>query len=356
MPVRAPQDPEAFAALVTTLRVMAGRPPESEFERRVQERLSRSGNSGAAAIRLVGRFDSRPETQRHEALGVFAGRHDFTLGSRSGGGGGGSGGPIADPFAPRGGGGRDHDHPRGGLAGGGTTAADPSGRGVEVLEPVRDIPLGEIQSATYGIWYQGLCCVDETGSTNWGSDEPYVITSCANISASGENIVRTETHPVGAGHYNDVDTGEQRIGPVAACWEGTDLPVSISAVAYEHDYGDPNKFRDEIDAAVKGALVVGALLLGGGATTKAILAFVGPLLTDAINWLFGTDDDPIGVAQTEVFDHARLEEMGSHPMGPFYPSNLWGHFFTTHKGDGGKYVAGFRLVRDLPFEEKVIIL
>jgi hypothetical protein len=349
MPRRAPKDPEALIAMISALRALADGDQGSEFTNAAVSKLKQSGAKGDAARRLVHRFDGLEPAAKTEAFGSHAERRDFAMGSRA------DRVRTINEAAER----RMFEH----FGRGGTTASEEGGggagsRGIPDVRGPLDNPVltDHIGPSTYEIRYEGLHCIDESGSTNWGSDEIYVITSSAHITADGQNVVRTETHPVGQSNYGDVDTGETRRGPVAACWHGTDLPVSLSVVAFEHDHGDPDHYRDEIDAVVKAALVVGALLFGAGATAKAILTAVGPLITDAINWLFDTDDDQIDNAKTEVFDQARLEALGKQPAGPYPHTELYGHFFSEHNGDGARYAFAFKLYRDPAFVEEIFLL
>jgi hypothetical protein len=66
-----------------------------------------------------------------------------------------------------------------------------------------------------------------------------VITSAVHIDAGGNNVVRTERHPAAQNQtwYSDVDSYEERIGPVAATWQGNSDPVSLTVTMFEHDQG-----------------------------------------------------------------------------------------------------------------------
>lgn len=170
----------------------------------------------------------------------------------------------------------------------------------------------------YMIRYEGLHCIDETGLDRVGSDEPYVITSAAHITRTGENVVRTERHPFAGDktdEYADVDSGDTRIGPRAAVWFGkvdeVAAGVSLTTTVMEHDFGDPDKFRDEIDAAVKLAIGVASKLYPPAAAILALIATSG-LLTDFINWLIGTADDEVGTS-TQVFEFVDLESFSRTP-------------------------------------------
>jgi hypothetical protein len=148
----------------------------------------------------------------------------------------------------------------------------------------------------FTLLYTGLYCNDRTGDRHiFGpSDEPYVITSSVNV-VNGENVVRTERHPIGDPdeHYGDVDSGEFRKGPVAACWTGS-LPsaeLSILTVVMENDEGDPDAYKEEVETIVDAAAAIAAFFnITVAAALKAFAA-------DVILWLIGSGDDEIG---TEV--------------------------------------------------------
>ncbi|SRR6266542_937158 len=145
--------------------------------------------------------------------------------------------------------------------------------------------------------YKGLYCKSETswdGLTD--SDEIYLTTTAISIDDQGNNVVRTEKHPITQDHYNDVDTGESRSGPVAAVWQGKEQTMSLIVHCREQDYGDPNKFKSEIETAVNAA-VVAAQSSGLDPLSARFLSWVG---TWAINYLLDTGDDNIDT-NTHIF-------------------------------------------------------
>jgi len=207
-----------------------------------------------------------------------------------------------------------------------------------------------------------MFCEAETdwdGFTN--SDEVLFQTFATHYDDDGVNHTRDENQPYDKQIYEDVDRDEVRIGPVSAVWAGTNLPMSLTVVAWEHDYGDPDKYRAEIKVIVNAAAVLLAYLYPPAAAASALIAALQPLIVDGINWLLGTDDDKIGEPVVEVLDFGRIEELGSHEVSPYVYANntknteLYGHFFTHHRGGGAHYVAAFKVERDPAFEPTVII-
>ncbi|MFP3914025.1 MAG: hypothetical protein ACLFWM_04055 [Actinomycetota bacterium] len=161
-----------------------------------------------------------------------------------------------------------------------------------------DVTLGDPpeypEDTQFTVLYTGLYCNDRTGDRQilGPSDEPYVITVAVSIDEDGENVERSELHPVGDpdNRYGDVDDGEYRKGPIAACWAGT-LPsqeLSIVTVVMENDEGDPEAYRQEVETLVNVAAAIAAYFnIAIGAAIKALAA-------DLILWLIDSGDDEIG--------------------------------------------------------------
>jgi hypothetical protein len=218
-----------------------------------------------------------------------------------------------------------------------------------VREEMRDEGAPD-QPIIYTINYRGLWCEEET-TWDWASwaDEIYLITSAVTIE-NGQNIVRTERHPVAESEtwYSDVDSDEARLGPVAACWQGNSDPVSLTVVVMEHDEGDPDAFKEEIDAAVKAAIAVASYFY----PPAAWAALLESQIADAINWLLDTADDPIET-QTVVNPRGLLDLYASQNRATYLGegqqnTGLEYHFMTTHNGGGSTYIAGFEVLRDPP--------
>lgn len=206
---------------------------------------------------------------------------------------------------------------------------------------------------TYTVTFRGMYCNSETrwdGLSN--SDEAYFQTFATWWDEAGDNHTDPLQHPVDTKIYQDVDDGEPRIGPVAAVWQGSRLPMSLTVVAWEHDYGDPDYYKAEITAIVGAAAALVAYLYAPGPLAQALSAALVPLIVDALNWLIDTDDDRIGDPFIKVLDVAEMEEYGRMLPSP-YPTasgqsiaNLQGHFFSSHKSDGADYAAAFQVDRD----------
>jgi hypothetical protein len=210
----------------------------------------------------------------------------------------------------------------------------------------------------YDITYEGMHCIDETHADWLGSDEIYIVTSAVHIHRNGNNIVRTERHPVqagGDGWYGDVDSHDTRIGPRAAVWAGhvDDVLVgmSLTTVVFEHDEGDPDAYRDEVDAGVKLAIAIATYLYPPAGAILALIEASG-YITDFFNWLLGTGDDEVGTV-TLVFEFGDLEVYSrsrtinyTEDLGTTNPTGLMYHFLGSVNDND--YVAGFQVQRNPP--------
>jgi hypothetical protein len=171
----------------------------------------------------------------------------------------------------------------------------------------------------YTVIYEGLYCIDETGPDWWGSDETYVVTTAVHITPGGANVVRTERHPFLGDNtkdaYSDVDSEEVRVGPRAAIWNApvaqVNGGVSITTVVFDRDLGDPDAYKDEVDAAVKLALSIAGYIWPPAKPILLLIAASG-LVTDFFNWLIGTGDDKVG-ERSQVFELAELEDFSRTP-------------------------------------------
>jgi hypothetical protein len=349
-----------------TLRVHSGqRRPANDAERSVNDALNAQGASAAATRRMVATLDAMPESARASLLGDIA-APDFvpsetvaptTLNvtfstdmiNRMG--------TIRTPAIPG-----HHEGP--------TTT--PGHDGGPLGDQPTIAPDGPRPKPVYTIQYKGLWCQDETTWDRFSSgDEIYLITSAVHIDANGQNIVRTERHPAAQTEiwYGDVNSAEERTGPVAACWFENSDPVSLTVVVVEHDEGDPDAYRDEIDALVKAII---AVLVFFYPELKWVELLSTPI-ADAVNWVLGTGDDPLEM-KTVVLPRALLEQYAGQWPAPYIGSrtdsgglfgsatvipvvtNVMQHFITSHNGGGASYVAGFEIVREPPIDRPIILL
>lgn len=349
--LRAPTNPEVLGRMIAALRVYSGqRQPKNKGERDINDALKNQRIAPGLARDMVAAFDCTSKSSRARLLGRIAAT-DFVAPARATE-------PVVGPVTI--------SFPAAAFIPGSEAAAALSG--ILVRDPdVTPLPL-------YTIRYQGLYCQKEmTFDQGSFSDEIYLITSAAHIGAGGGNVVRTERHPLSQtpNWYHDVDSGEERLGPVAAVWQGNGDPVSVTVVVVEHDQGDPNAYRDKVDAVVKAAIAI----LSKYYPPAAVLALLSSSITDGINWLLGTGDDEVDT-ETVVLPRALLEMYAGQRPGfyvgqklQFVPGPGFGtiayapfsthimyHFTTVHKGGGATYVAGFDILREPPLDRPIVIL
>jgi hypothetical protein len=212
--------------------------------------------------------------------------------------------------------------------------------------------------------FTGLYCQQESDWDEFtDSDEAYAVTTVLEV-VNGANVVRAEKHPYNQLEYGDIDTGEWRTGPVAACWSGTAKEISLITTVMERDQGDPNKYKDEIEVIVS----AGTDILDYLKIDTDLLKKLKDLIVDAINWLLGTGDDLIetqyriisaddlklhAAATPHVLIGKRKETVYTFPPGSLSPSfqtkevtdvtDIPKNFTTVHRGSGATYVVGYRV-------------
>lgn len=152
---------------------------------------------------------------------------------------------------------------------------------------------GAIDLRDVVVHYTGLHCF---GETDWDqasdSDEPYVIFGLSTPKAAWGATSRV---------YDDVDGGEER-PDLLELYRGRPYGLNIGVVVMERDFGDPNRYRDEVVKGVQAAHAVGTAALGlipvVGPVVAAIagpaLGSLMPALGGALNDLFDWGDDRIG--------------------------------------------------------------
>lgn len=332
---RPTNDPEAVALGVLALRSYAREnTPATQFEAEISRTLSQLGVAPAAAQKLVGNFDAIRPSVRRRVFGPL-GLSDARLPAN----------------IPRGGRALPVQTSKSVLRPGFRARPDSLGNqglpqpGEEILAPER-----------YTVSYVGMHCVDETGFDFAGSDEIYIITSAIHIERDGTNAVQTIRHPLneaGSGTYGDVDSHETRRGPVAASWSAAvpDIAVgiSITTVFFEHDQGDPDAYRDEVDTAVKLAVALASYFFPP-ARPILILIEASGFVTDLFNSLLGTGDDEIGTTTTvlelsdlETYSRTALVDFAPIRNGRHVPTGLRHHFLApVNEND---YFAAFRVIR-----------
>jgi hypothetical protein len=158
---------------------------------------------------------------------------------------------------------------------------------------------GPIDLRDVVVHYTGLHCF---GETDWdqgsSSDEPYVI-----ISITTPKTAATFTTNI----YQGVNGGDSR-PDLMEIYRGRPYGMNIGAVLMENDFGDPNRYKDEVQKTVMAVHTAGTVALGLiPVAGPAIAAIAGPALGSlmpsiggAINDLFDWGDDRIGGANMTV--------------------------------------------------------
>lgn len=154
---------------------------------------------------------------------------------------------------------------------------------------------GAIDLRDVVVHYTGLHCF---GETDWdqssNSDEPYVIFALSTPKAAWGVTSRI---------YDDVDAKESR-PDLLELYRGRPYGLNVGIVLMEHDFGDPNRYRDQVVSVVKGVHAAGTVALGlipvvgpiiasvAGPALGALMPGLGGALSDAFDW----GDDRIGSA------------------------------------------------------------
>lgn len=143
------------------------------------------------------------------------------------------------------------------------------------------------------VHYTGLHCF---GETDWDqgsdADEPYAIISISTPQTAA--TTRTQT-------YSDVDAGEER-PDVLELYRGRPYGINLSSVLMENDFGDPDKYKKDVQDVVMAVHVAGTAALGlipvvgpaialiAGPALGSLMPSIGGAISDAFDW----GDDRIG--------------------------------------------------------------
>jgi len=158
---------------------------------------------------------------------------------------------------------------------------------------------GAIDLRDVVVHYTGLYCF---GETDWdqgsSADEPYLI--IASTTPKSAAVVTTRI-------YDDVDDGESR-PDLMELYRGRPYGINLGVALMEHDFGDPNRYREEVRQAVMAVHTAGTLALGlipvVGPVVAAIagpaLGSLMPSVADALNDAFDWGDDRIGAATVTI--------------------------------------------------------
>jgi hypothetical protein len=190
--------------------------------------------------------------------------------------------------------------------------------------------------ANYRIDWAGVYCIKETpwdqGSP---SDEIYVIfTTMQPFRQPWTQISNIE------GNWDSGDDWKAFPNMSLFGETGPEKPAetAITATVMEHDFGDPNKYRDEIHAIATAAQAYAA------ANGIPIPDVAVNIVADIINGLLDTGDDHLGT-NTVVVDPLRIVWYSQQAL-KHYKIQLDYHFECICEGGGAKYQVFYRVVQD----------
>jgi hypothetical protein len=209
---------------------------------------------------------------------------------------------------------------------------------------------GPIDLGDVVVRYRGMNCFGETDNDQLSSaDEPYCV--IASVPAVGPSV--TVTTPI----EEDVDAGDTRPQAGIELFRGRPNGVTFATTLMEHDFGDPEHYRQLVDKAVakgseqvaKGVEAAVAGLAGpvvaavASVAAAGILSALGPEIAVAINGVLDTGDDAIGVATTNL----SAKQLCTLPGVPLAQErNVMFHVATELiSGHGASYKAYFDVVR-----------
>jgi hypothetical protein len=201
--------------------------------------------------------------------------------------------------------------------------------------------VGAIEMQEISLRYVGWHCFGETNEPS-ASDEIYFTFGVVPTLVEHKKTLQTRI-------WEDTDAGESRYSEFEfmELYRGLPFGAAISITLVEHDEGDPNKYRENVEIAVDKASekvveglahipVIGVVL---AAVATVVLVVAQPAITDAVNELLGTEDDLIGTVGLALTpkDMMRLTRVGRQDF----------HGIQAHlespliSGDGASYKAYF---------------
>jgi hypothetical protein len=206
-----------------------------------------------------------------------------------------------------------------------------------------DLQLHEMFFRLSGLSFRfvGFHCFGETDEPS-ASDEPY-FTFGSVAALSGVNRVEQTTI------WENVDAGESK-HEIIELYRGAPVDLALSITLSEHDEGDPDKFKENVEIAVDkasekivhglaGITVFGPLL---AITAEVLLVIALPAISEAVNDLLGTEDDFVGNVEM-VIAGEDLRQLAFSPRKTF--AGVEHHFESPLiSGDGASYKAYFDVV------------
>jgi hypothetical protein len=207
--------------------------------------------------------------------------------------------------------------------------------------PLVTLPLGSAsvtsvaaaqEETLFRVDFRGIYCYAETDSDQLSdSDEYYLLVNLSWTTQNDPGSWSTQTLKVpSSGYFEDMDGSEPYEFRQNVMWVPASLEhLVLTAQLLEHDYGDPNYYADEIQAAA--ALTAAGLASTGvglpAAAVSAGIAAASGIISDSLD----TGDDLIGLPQSIEFSLADMDYIAQQDWNP--DPMPWDDF-TEHQGDG----------------------
>jgi hypothetical protein len=198
--------------------------------------------------------------------------------------------------------------------------------------------IGTIEVGHVAVRYVGFHCFGEADEPS-GSNEPYFALGVLPMNVDQRATALTRI-------YEDIDGGRS-VSDSVELYRGDPTGVAISVNLFEHDHGDPNVFKEQVDGAVDKAAeklthAIGAIpVVGPALSVVAEIAFIigGPALKEEVSQLLGTADDHIATVEL-VLPTKELLRLTRQPLAVF--EGIEAHVESPLlSGDGGSYKAYF---------------
>jgi hypothetical protein len=186
--------------------------------------------------------------------------------------------------------------------------------------------------------FVGFHCFGETDEPS-AHDEPYFWFGVLPVNVEQRSAARSRT-------FTHIDAG-QSVMDTLELYRGEPLGLAMSVSLFEHDHGDPDAFKENVDIAVDKAAeklthALGEVpAVGPALSLVAEVAFVigGPELKHEITQLLGTMDDHLSTLDVVLSTRELLQFATSEPSSF---EGIRAHFETPlMAGDGATYKAYF---------------
>jgi hypothetical protein len=210
-----------------------------------------------------------------------------------------------------------------------------------LLGTPRPASVRALVSHTVAVRYVGFPCFGETDEPS-ASDEPFFVFGVVPSVVAEKNTTRTRI-------YEEIDSGES-VTDLIPLYQGAPLGGVISVTLCEHDVGDPDKFKDNVERAVdrvsdkvlEGLTHIPTVGPALNVLGEIAMIVAGPAFVDFLNEALGTDDDFIGTVSV-VLTPQQMLQLSRSPRRDF--EDIEAHIETPLiSGDGASYKAYFDVV------------